>query len=63
LCSPPSSAGEPLAELLVWNLVHGGMPDWRPDRGVLRAHDVATLAAAVVIWAWRRSSKRLLPST
>jgi hypothetical protein len=86
---------------LVWNLVHGGTHDWRADRGVLRAHDVATLAAAavsgarfgvqqwlyvsdetgwlgvariamgwpltilaalVVVWAWRRSSKRLLPS-
>ncbi|WP_433559315.1 DUF3159 domain-containing protein [Pseudonocardia xinjiangensis] len=86
---------------VVWNLVHGGTHDWRADRRVLRAHDVATLAAAavsgarfgvqqwlyvsdetgwlgvarvamgwpltilaalVVVWAWRRSSKRLLPS-
>ncbi|GAA3224063.1 DUF3159 domain-containing protein [Pseudonocardia petroleophila] len=86
---------------LVWNLVHGGTHDWRADRRVLRAHDVATLAAAavsgarfavqqwlyvsdetgwlgfarvamgwpltilaalVVVWAWRRSSSRLLPS-
>ena len=86
---------------VVWNLVHGGTHDWRADRGVLRAHDAATLAAAVVsgarfgvqqwlyvsdetgwlgvarvamgwpltilaalvvVWAWRRTSKRLLPS-
>lgn len=86
---------------LVWNLVHGNTHDWRADRRVLRAHDVATLAAAavsgarfgvqqwlyvsdetgwlgvariamgwpltilaalVVVWAWRRSSERLLPS-
>ena len=86
---------------VVWNLVHGGTHAWRADRHVLRAHDVATLAAAVVsgarfgvqqwlyvsdetgwlgiarvamgwpltilaalvvVWAWRRSSKRLLPS-
>jgi Protein of unknown function (DUF3159) len=86
---------------VVWNLVHGGTNEWRADRRVLRAHDVATLAAAavsgarfgvqqwlyvsdetgwlgvarivmgwpltilaalVVVWAWRRSSKRLLPS-
>jgi Protein of unknown function (DUF3159) len=86
---------------VVWNLVHGGTHDWRADRRVLRAHDVAMLAAAVVsgarfgvqqwlyasdetgwlgvariamgwpltilaalvvVWAWRRSSKRLLPS-
>jgi hypothetical protein len=84
---------------VVWNLVHGSTYDWRADRRVLRAHDVATLAAAavsgarfgvqqwlyvsdetgllgvariamgwpltilaalVVVWAWRRSSKRLL---
>jgi hypothetical protein len=87
---------------VIWNLVHGSRHDWRADRRVLRAHDVATLAAAavsgarfgvqqwlyvsdetgwlgvariamgwpltvlaalVVLWAWRRSSKRLLPST
>jgi hypothetical protein len=86
---------------VVWNLVHGGTHTWRADRGVLRAHDVATLAAAVVsgarfavqqwlyvsdetgwlgvarivmgwpltilaalvvVWAFRRSSTRLLPS-
>lgn len=86
---------------VVWNLVHGGTHDWRADRPVLRAHDVAMLAAAVVsgarfgvqrwlyvsdetgwlggariamgwpltivaalvvVWAWRRSSTRLLPS-
>ena len=84
---------------VVWNLVHGGTHAWRDDRRVLRAHDVATLAAAavfgarfgveqwlydsdstgwlafariamgtpltvlaalVVVWAFRRSSKRLL---
>ncbi len=33
---------------VVWNLVHGGTHDWRSDRRVLRAHDVATLAAAAV---------------
>ena len=87
---------------VAWNLVHGGTHAWRADRRVLRAHDVATLAAAavfgarfgvqqwlyvsdetgwlgvarivmgwpltilaalVVIWAWRRSSGLLLPST
>jgi hypothetical protein len=86
---------------VVWNLVHGNAHDWRADRRVLRAHDVATLAAAVVsgarfgvqqwlyvsdetgwlgvariamgwpltilaalvvVWAWRRSSRRLLRS-
>lgn len=86
---------------VVWNLAHGGTHAWRADRRVLRAHDVATLAAAavsgarfgvqqwlyvsdetgwlgvariamgwpltilpalVVIWAWRRSSQRLLTS-
>lgn len=87
---------------LVWNLVHGGKHAWRADRTVLRAHDVATLAAAavlgarfvvqqwlyladttgglgiariamgtpltvlaalVVVWAFRRSSRRLLTPT
>ena len=82
--------------------MHGGGHDWRSDRVVLRAHDLATLAAAVVlgarfvvqqwlyvteatgglgiariamgtpltivaalvvIWAFRRSSKRLLPAS
>lgn len=33
---------------VVWNLVHGGTRAWRSDRRVLRAHDVATLAAAAV---------------
>lgn len=86
---------------VVWNLVHGNTHDWRADRRVLRAHDVATLAAAAVsgarfgvqqwlyvsdetgwlgvarvamgwpltvlavlvaVWAWRRSSRQLLPS-
>ncbi|MDL5154615.1 DUF3159 domain-containing protein [Actinomycetospora termitidis] len=85
---------------VVWNLLHGGKHPWRGDRAVLRAHDVATLAAAVVfgarfvvqqwlyladatgglgvariamgtpltvlgalvvIWAFRRTTKRLLP--
>jgi hypothetical protein len=84
---------------LVWNLLHGGTHAWRADRSVLRAHDVATLAAAavfggrfvvqqwlyvvdatgwlavakvamgipltvlaalVVVWAFRRSTKRLV---
>ncbi|WP_145984068.1 DUF3159 domain-containing protein [Pseudonocardia sp. EC080610-09] len=36
---------------LVWNAVHGGTHDWRGDRTVLRAHDVATLAAAAVFGA------------
>lgn len=36
---------------LVWNAVHGNRHDWRGDRGVLRAHDVATLAAALVLGA------------
>ncbi|WP_130289470.1 DUF3159 domain-containing protein [Pseudonocardia sediminis] len=84
---------------VVWNLVHGGKHAWRADRPTLRAHDVATgaaalvlgarfgiqqwlyladstgglavakvatgtpltvLAALVVIWAFRRSTKRLV---
>ncbi|WP_433801096.1 DUF3159 domain-containing protein [Actinomycetospora sp. CA-084318] len=87
---------------VVWNLVHGGRHPWRAHRPVLRAHDVATLAAAVVfgarfviqqwlyladatgglglarvvmgtpltvlaalvvVWALRRSSKALLPAS
>jgi hypothetical protein len=36
---------------VVWNLLHGGTHDWRTDRMVLRAHDVATLAAAAVLGA------------
>ncbi|OSY38874.1 uncharacterized protein DUF3159 [Pseudonocardia autotrophica] len=86
---------------VVWNLVHGGTHDWRADRPTLRAHDLATLAAAlvlgsrfaiqqwlyvtestaglgiarvlmgtpltivaalVVVWAFRRSTKRLIPA-
>ncbi|ANY10472.1 DUF3159 domain-containing protein [Pseudonocardia sp. HH130630-07] len=85
---------------LIWNAVHGNTHDWRADRPSLRAHDIATLAAAavfgarfvvqywlyaidttgglaiarvamgtpltivgalVVVWAFRRTSKRLLP--
>lgn len=85
---------------LAWNLAHGNTHDWRADRRLLRAHDIATLAAAavsgarfgvqrwlyvsdetgwlgiariamgwpltilaalVVVWAWRRTSTRLLP--
>lgn len=34
---------------VVWNLVHGGTHAWRADRVVLRVHDVATLAAALVL--------------
>jgi uncharacterized protein DUF3159 len=33
---------------IVWNALHGGKHAWRADRAVLRAHDVATLAAALV---------------
>jgi Protein of unknown function (DUF3159) len=36
---------------VVWNLLHGGTHAWRADRGVLRAHDVATLVTAVVFGA------------
>ncbi|GAA4853528.1 DUF3159 domain-containing protein [Actinomycetospora corticicola] len=36
---------------IVWNLVHGGKHPWRAHRRVLRAHDLATLAAAVVFGA------------
>lgn len=36
---------------VVWNLVHGGRHGWRADRRVLRGHDIATLAAAVVFGA------------
>lgn len=36
---------------VVWNAVHGGKHSWRAHRGVLRAHDVATLAAALVFGA------------
>lgn len=36
---------------LVWNALHGNRHPWRDDRAVLRAHDVATLAAALVFGA------------
>lgn len=87
---------------VIWNLLHGGKHPWRSARPVLRAHDLATLAAAlvfgarfvvqqwlyladatgglgvarvamgtpltvvaalVVVWAFRRSSKQMLPGT
>ncbi|MEW1581107.1 DUF3159 domain-containing protein [Streptomyces microflavus] len=31
-----------------WNLLHGGKHAWRDDRAVLRVHDIATSAAALV---------------
>ncbi|MFD3515384.1 DUF3159 domain-containing protein [Streptomyces sp. NPDC058657] len=34
---------------VAWNLLHGGTYAWREDRQVMRAHDVATLAAALVL--------------
>ncbi|WP_079159321.1 DUF3159 domain-containing protein [Streptomyces griseus] len=34
---------------VAWNLLHGGTYAWREDRRVLRAHDIATLAAALVL--------------
>lgn len=33
---------------VIWNATHGGTHAWREDRPTLLAHDVATLAAAVV---------------
>lgn len=36
---------------VAWNLLHGGAHAWREDRTVLRAHDIATLAAALVLGA------------
>lgn len=84
---------------VIWNAVHGNKYAWRADRPSLRAHDLATLAAAlvfgsrfvvqqwlyvidttgglaiarvamgtpltilgalVVVWAFRRTSKRLV---
>ncbi|MEU4842893.1 DUF3159 domain-containing protein [Nocardia testacea] len=33
---------------VIWNMLHGGRRAWRTDRAVLRAHDIATLAAAAV---------------
>jgi hypothetical protein len=85
---------------VIWNLMHGGTHAWRDDKVVLRTHDIATLAAAlvfgarfvvkewlyltdsttwlavakiamgtpltvlgalVVVWAFRRTTKRLVP--
>lgn len=34
---------------LIWNALHGGEHRWRDDRPVRRAHDLATLAAALVL--------------
>ncbi|MBW5421214.1 DUF3159 domain-containing protein [Streptomyces sp. BG9H] len=34
---------------VAWNLLHGGAYAWREDRQALRAHDIATLAAALVL--------------
>lgn len=36
---------------VVWNLLHGGRHDWRAERSVLRAHDVATFAVSLVLGA------------
>ena len=36
---------------IVWNAVHGGKHAWRTDRAVLRAHDLATGFAALVLGA------------
>jgi hypothetical protein len=36
---------------VIWNLMHGGQHAWRADNAVLRANDVATLAAAAVFGA------------
>ncbi|MFD4125268.1 DUF3159 domain-containing protein [Streptomyces globisporus] len=36
---------------VAWNLLHGGTYAWRENRTVLHAHDVATLAAALVLGA------------
>ncbi|MEU2147997.1 MULTISPECIES: DUF3159 domain-containing protein [Streptomyces albovinaceus subgroup] len=36
---------------VAWNLLHGGAHAWHADRQVLRAHDIATLAAASVLGA------------
>lgn len=36
---------------VVWNLLHGNQHPWRADPAVLRAHDIATSAAAVVFGA------------
>uniref|UniRef100_A0A8D4BJF2 Integral membrane alanine and leucine rich protein n=3 Tax=Streptomyces TaxID=1883 RepID=A0A8D4BJF2_STRFA len=34
---------------VAWNLLHKNTYTWREDRAVLRAHDIATLAAALVL--------------
>jgi hypothetical protein len=34
---------------IIWSLVHGGRYRWRSNRPVLRAHTLATLAAAAVL--------------
>ncbi|MEU1981118.1 DUF3159 domain-containing protein [Nocardia sp. NPDC019395] len=36
---------------VIWNAVHGGEFAWRADKVVLRVHDIATLAAAIVFGA------------
>ncbi|NJQ02004.1 DUF3159 domain-containing protein [Streptomyces zingiberis] len=36
---------------VAWNLLHGGRYAWREARQVLRAHDIATLAVALVLGA------------
>ncbi|MEU0127613.1 MULTISPECIES: DUF3159 domain-containing protein [unclassified Streptomyces] len=36
---------------VAWNLLHGRGYAWREDRQVLRAHDIATLAVALVLGA------------
>jgi uncharacterized protein DUF3159 len=34
---------------IIWNFLHGGKYRWRADRSVMRAHILATLAAAAVL--------------
>ncbi|MFI0502364.1 DUF3159 domain-containing protein [Streptomyces albogriseolus] len=36
---------------VAWNALHGGTYAWRADHRVLRAHDIATLATALVLGA------------
>ena len=36
---------------VIWNAMHGGEHEWRSDKGVLRTHDIATAAAALVFGA------------
>ncbi len=36
---------------VIWNAMHGGRHAWRTDNGVLRTHDIATVAAALVFGA------------